>query len=94
MTNSGRQEAINQGMQGDAASELGAFTSAVTHCAEAADLIRKLGDDTGLVRALIFQGAAAQKLGGFASAATHHAESAGLFRKLGEDTGLALAHVV
>ncbi len=88
------QEAVNQGMQGNAAMKRGDFTSAATHYGEAVDLYRKLGDDTGLVRALIFQGAAAQKLGGFASAATHHAESAGLFRKLGEDTGLALAHVV
>ena len=47
MTNSGMQEAVNQGMQGDAARELGDFASAATHHAEAADLNRKLGDDSG-----------------------------------------------
>ena len=47
MTNSGMQEAVNQGMQGDAARELGDFASAAMHFGEAAGLFRKLGDDEG-----------------------------------------------
>ena len=50
MTNSGMQEAVNQGMQGDAARELGDFASAASHYAAAADLYRKLGDDEGAAR--------------------------------------------
>jgi len=94
MSNSGMQEAVNQSMQGDAASELGDFASAATQYGEAADLFRKLGNDAGRALALKGQGVAAELQGDFASAATHYAEAADLFRKLGEDTGLALAHVV
>ena len=90
MTNSGMQDAINQGMQGDEASKLGDFASAATHCAETADLCRKLGEEKLLARAVYNQGLAAQGLGDFASASTHFAEAADLFRKLGDDVGLAL----
>ena len=41
MTNSGMQEAVNQGMQGAAAAAQGDFASAASHYAEAADLYAK-----------------------------------------------------
>ena len=64
MTNSGRQEAVNQGMQGDAASELGDFASAATHYGEAAGLYRKLGDDKGAARTRDLQAELARHLEG------------------------------
>ena len=50
MTNSSKQEAFNQGVQGRTARELRDFASAATHGAESADLFRKLGDDEGAAR--------------------------------------------
>jgi len=64
MTNSGMQEAVNQGMQGDAASELGDFASAATHYAEAVDLFRKLGDDEGAARTRDLQAELTRQLEG------------------------------
>ena len=64
MTNSGMQDAINQGMQGDEASKLGDFASAATHYGEAADLFRKLGDDVGLALTRDLQAELARHLEG------------------------------
>ena len=76
--------------QSVAAQELGDFASAATNYAEAADLFRKLGDDTGLAWAVYGQGFAARELGDSASAAALCGEAADLFRKLGDDEGAAL----
>ncbi len=64
MTNSGMQEAVNQVMQGNAAMKRGDFASAATHCAEAADLFRKLGDDEGAARTRALQAELARHLEG------------------------------
>ena len=64
MTNSGMQEAVNQGMQGAAAAAQGDFASAATHYGEAADLYRKLGDDEGAARTRDLQAELARQLEG------------------------------